>query len=70
MVLPNFLQQLCDLDSASPQFYEHLGNFLRGDEYRNAIPNLQGEDLAQFVEYLSGVNLQTIPSSTPDSTFK
>lgn len=61
MAIPNFLQQLHDLDRASPQFYEHLGDFLRGDRYRNAASSLRGEDLAQFVEYLSGVSLQTIP---------
>ena len=61
MALSNFLQQLHDLDRTSLQFYDHLGGFLRGDEYRNAVSNLQGDDLAQFVEYLGGVSLQTIP---------
>ena len=53
-----FLQQLHDLDRASPQFYEQLGSFLRGEEYQNAAPNLQGEDLAWLVEYLDSVSLQ------------
>jgi hypothetical protein len=54
------LQQLRDLDTASPQFHEQLSSCLRGSEYRNAVPNLQGEDLAWLVEYLDGVSLQTI----------
>lgn len=68
MVLPDVLQELRDLDKASLRFYEHLGDFLRGDGYRNAVSSLEGEDLAQFVEYLGGVSLQTIPFLTPDST--
>jgi len=69
MVLPIFLQQIHDLDRASPQFYGNLGDFLQGDEYRNAVSSLQDEDLAQFVEYLSGVSLQTIRPPTPDSSW-
>ena len=54
------LQQLRELDSASPHFHEQLGGFLRGDAYRNALPNLPSESLAWLVEYLDGVSLQTI----------
>jgi hypothetical protein len=57
MSLPNPLQQLHDLDRASPQFHEQLSSFLRGEEYQNAVPNLQGEDLAWLVEYLDSVSL-------------
>ena len=51
------LQQLHDLDRASPQFYEQLNNILHGEEYRDAFPNLQSDELAWLVEYLDGVSL-------------
>ena len=60
MVPPNPLKQLHDLNRTLPQFHRQLSNFLHGDEYRNAIPNLQGEDLMWLVEYLDSVNSQTI----------
>lgn len=60
MVLPNPFQQLRDLDTAQPQFRTQLIDFLHGDEYRNALPNLQGEDLVWLVEYLDSVSYQTI----------
>ena len=60
MVLPNPFQQLRDLDRASPQFHKQFVDFLRGDEYRNAVPNLQGEDLTWLVEYLDSVSHWTI----------
>ena len=60
MVLPNPLQQLRDLDKSSPQFQEQLRGLFRGEEYQGLVPNLQGEDLVWFVEYLDGVSLQTI----------
>ena len=60
--LPDPLQQLRDLDRTSPHFYGQLSDFLRGDEYQNAVPNLQGEDLAWIVEYLDSV-LAGIPDS-------
>ena len=58
---PNvLLRQLHNLDRTSPQFHIHLSNFVRSKEYRNAVQNLQGEDLMWFVEYLDSVSLQTI----------
>jgi len=53
------LQQLHDLNRASPQFHDQLSNFLRGNEYRNGFPNLQSEDSAWLVEYLDSVSLRT-----------
>ena len=59
------LQQLRDLDATSPLFHEQLSNCLCGSEFRSAVQNLQGEDLAQLVEHLNAVCLQTIsPHST------
>ena len=56
----DILNQLHDLDKASPQFHKDLSNLLRSEEYRGAVPNLQGEYLAWLVEYLDGVSLQIL----------
>jgi len=37
-------------DEAPQQFHEHLSSFLQGEKYQNAVPNLQGEDLARLVD--------------------
>ena len=60
MVPPGPLQQLYDLDTASPKFLKQLSELLRGNEYRNAVPNLQNEDLVWLVEYLDNVSPQII----------
>ena len=60
MILHNLLQQLHDLDRTSPEFHKQLSNFLRGNEYQNAVPGLLSEDLAWLVEYLDSVSLRTI----------
>ena len=68
MILHNPTQRLRDLDKASPQFHKHLSDILSENEYRKAIPNLQGEDLVWLVEYLDSVSLQLIsshPTPTP-----
>jgi len=68
MTLLKPLQQIRDLDIASPQFQEQLSNCLQGSNFRSAVQGLQGEDLVWLVEYLDGVSLQTaFPSlrSTP-----
>ena len=64
----NPLQPLHDLDSTSPQFHEHLIDFIRGKEYRDAVPGLKTEDLAWLVEYLDNVSPPTIsPHATLDA---
>ena len=64
----NVLSQLRGFDRASPQFHKHLSNFLRSEGYRSAVPSLQGEDLAWFVEYLDSVSIQTIlPQRVPNT---
>lgn len=60
MVPPNHFQQLHNLDKGSPEFYKQLNDFLRGDEYRDALQDLQGEDLMWLVEYLGSVSLQIV----------
>lgn len=64
MTPPGLLQVLRDLDGTSPQFHKQLSDILRGDEYRNVIPDLQGDDPAWLVEYLDNVSLQQ-PFPTP-----
>jgi len=65
---PNILEQLRGFDRASPQFHEHISNFLRSDGYRSAVPSLQGEDLAWLVEYLDSVSLYTVSLSSEPKT--
>ena len=60
MTPSNLLQKLRDLDRTSPDFHNQLTDFLRGKEYRDAVPSLQGEDLAWFVDYLDNVGLRTV----------
>ncbi|KAF9647776.1 kinase-like protein [Thelephora ganbajun] len=55
MIPPGPLRQLHGLDRTSPQFRKQLSNLLRGDEYQNVVPGLQGEDLVWLVEYLNSV---------------
>ena len=57
MTPPDSLQQLHDLDRASPLFHKQISEFLRGKEYRDAVPNLKGEELTWLVEYLDSVSL-------------
>ena len=58
------LQNLRDLDRTLPQFHNQLIDFLRGNEYRDVAPSLQGENLAWLVDYLDDVSLYAIPPRT------
>ena len=51
----HLLQELHDLDKASPQFHQQLSDFIHEEEYRNLQLKLHSEDLASLVEYLDGV---------------
>ena len=62
MTPPNPLQKLRDLDRTSPHFHKQLTDFLRGDEYRDAAPSLQGKGLVWFVNYPDNVDLRTVSS--------
>ena len=55
---PNPLQQLYDLDRSSPQFHNQLRDLLRGEDYRNIVPNLGSSGFTWLVEYLDSVSLQ------------
>ena len=60
IIPPNPLQQLRDLDRASPEFHKQLSSFLHGMEYQDVLLNLQGENLVWFVEYLDSMSHKTI----------
>ena len=57
----NPLQTLRDLDRTSPHFHNQLIDLLRGNEYRDLIPNLEGKDLTRLVNYLDKVSLHNVP---------
>ena len=56
----NPLRALRDLDRTSPHFHNQLIDLLRGKEYRDVIPSLEGEDLAWLVDYLDDVSLHSV----------
>ena len=51
-----FLQQLHDFDKSSSGFHDWLSAVLYGKEYRQRVPNLQGDDLVWLVDYLDEVS--------------
>jgi len=51
----SLLEQLRRLNSRSPDFHDQLCNVIYGREYIQSVQNLQGDDLAWFVEYLDKV---------------
>jgi len=51
----NPLNQLRGLDASSPAFHDQVSNILYGEEYKRWMPNLQGDDLVGFVDYLDKV---------------
>jgi hypothetical protein len=58
------LQQLGRLNGSSPKFHDQLGDVLHGEEYKQCVPNLQGDDLAWLVDYLDKVcHLISLPRS-------
>jgi hypothetical protein len=57
-VLHDSLKQLDDLDEASPEFHQHLRDFLCEGRYRNVFSELQRHDFAWLAEYLDNVRQQ------------
>jgi hypothetical protein len=49
------LQQLQHLGRPSSEFHDQLGNVLYGEEYKQCVPDLQGDDLVWLVDYLDKV---------------
>jgi hypothetical protein len=56
----NPLQTLNDLDRTSPHFHNQLIDLLRGNEYRDAVPTLEGGGLTWLVNYLDNVSLHNV----------
>ena len=52
---PPVLQKLYHLNRSSQDFRDQLSNVLHGEEYQQCVPNLHGEDLVRFVDYLDEV---------------
>ena len=61
------LQQFRRLDGSSSGFHNQLSDVLYGQEYRQCVPNLQGDDLVWLVDYLDKVCCHT---PIPRSPFK
>lgn len=59
------LQKLHRLDKSSSRFHDQLSNLLYGEEYRQCVPNLQGDDLLWFVDYLDRVRHYTALPRSP-----
>ena len=55
MASQNLLRQLHRLDKSSSRFHDQLCNALYREEYKQAMPDLQGDDLAELVDYLDEV---------------
>ena len=49
------LQQLRRLDGSSSGFCDQLSGVLYGEEYKQCVPDLRGDDLVWFVDYLDKV---------------
>ena len=52
---PPALQQLHHLDRPSPDFQDRLSNAFYGREYSQCVPNIRGDDLVWFVDYLDNI---------------
>ena len=59
------LQQLHLLDRPLSGFHDQLSNVLYGEEYRQCVPNLRGDDLIWLVDYLDKVRGRIFPPHSP-----
>lgn len=57
----NFLQHLQRLSRSSPEFHGQLSNAFRGEEYRQRVLNIQGDNLASLVDSLDKVRRHVDP---------
>jgi hypothetical protein len=57
MSSPNLptLQKLNRLSRSASGFRDQLSDLLDGEEYKQCLPNLQGDDLVWLVDYLDKV---------------
>ena len=49
------LEQLLRFDRSSSKFHDRVSNILYGEEYKQWVQSVQGEDLVRFVEFLDEV---------------
>ena len=64
---PPALRKLQSLHPSSSKFQDQLNDLLRGEDYQECVPNLEGDDLVWLVEYLDEV---CRPIALPDSPLK
>ena len=62
---PPALQHLHGLDKSLPGFSDRLNEALHGEEYKQCVPNLQGDDLLWLVDYLDKVRRPPAPPPLP-----
>jgi len=61
----NPLGQLHYLDRSSSKFHDQLSDILCKAEYKQWVPNLQGDDLVGLVDYLAKVRRRiSLPRSS------
>jgi hypothetical protein len=65
MSSPPALQQLRRLNGSSPDFHDQLCKVLSGEEYRQCVSNLQGDDLVWLVGYLDNVRRHVAVPRSP-----
>jgi hypothetical protein len=61
----NPLVQLRRLDRSSSEFHEQLNEVLRGEGYKQWVPNLDGDGLVGLVDYLDNVCHRTALVRSP-----
>ena len=58
------LQQFDRLNRSSPDFHDKLRDLLYGEEYKQCVPRLHGDDLVWLVGYLDEVRCRvSLPHS-------
>ena len=61
------LEKFQNLHASSSELQDQLNDLLRGEDYQECVPNLEGDDLVWLVEYLDEV---CRPIALPDSPLK
>ena len=59
------LQQLHYLDRSSPNFHDQLTSVLSGENYKQFVQNLRGNDLVLLVDYLDKVCCHVVLPRSP-----
>ena len=64
------LQQLLRLNNSSSKFQDQISNVLYGEEYKQCVQNLQGDDLVWLVDYLDKVRRHVTLFCSPPKLLK